>query len=351
MKILYAIQGTGNGHMSRALDVIPLLKRRAKVDLLVSGIQADLPLPYPVKFRFNGFSYVFGKKGGIDFWQTWKHCNIMRLYRDIWELPVTDYHLIISDFEPISAWACIIRGIKAVGLSHQNAVLHPAAPRPSKRHRGAKWVLQYYAPTTHQYGFHFKAWGEGVFTPVIRETIRNSSIDSKGHITVYLPSYRDDKILKTFSKIPEIRWEVFSKHNLEEVHHNNVSIYPIDNARFVESMVNCHGVLCGAGFETPAEALYLRKKLMVIPMKSQYEQHCNAAALQYMGVPVIKTLKKKYLPEIKKWLASESGIEVDYVHQTPYIVDSILNNHLKHSVNGKSPERMELADYRRLAFS
>jgi len=43
------------------------------------------------------------------------------------------------------------------------------------------------------------------------------------------------------------------------------------------------GVFCGAGFETPAEAMFLKKKLMVIPMKGQYEQQCNAAALEEIG--------------------------------------------------------------------
>ena len=37
MKILYAIQGTGNGHLSRAIDVIPDLKKIVKVDVFVSG--------------------------------------------------------------------------------------------------------------------------------------------------------------------------------------------------------------------------------------------------------------------------------------------------------------------------
>jgi UDP:flavonoid glycosyltransferase YjiC (YdhE family) len=32
MKILYAIQGTGNGHIARAFDVIPHLKRHGEVD-------------------------------------------------------------------------------------------------------------------------------------------------------------------------------------------------------------------------------------------------------------------------------------------------------------------------------
>jgi UDP:flavonoid glycosyltransferase YjiC (YdhE family) len=49
MKILYAVQGTGNGHLSRAMDIVPLLRKKAEVDVLVSGIQGDLKLPFEVK--------------------------------------------------------------------------------------------------------------------------------------------------------------------------------------------------------------------------------------------------------------------------------------------------------------
>jgi hypothetical protein len=48
-------------------------------------------------------------------------------------------------------------------------------------------------------------------------------------------------------------------------------------------MINATGVLCGAGFETPAEAIYLRKKLLVVPMKNQYEQQCNGIAVEENG--------------------------------------------------------------------
>jgi len=36
MKVLYAIQGTGNGHLSRAEDIVPYLQKRCDVDILVS---------------------------------------------------------------------------------------------------------------------------------------------------------------------------------------------------------------------------------------------------------------------------------------------------------------------------
>ena len=68
MKILYAIQGTGNGHLSRAMDVVPCLKAHGNVDILVSGIQSDLILPFPVKYEMRGLSFIFGKSGGVDLW-------------------------------------------------------------------------------------------------------------------------------------------------------------------------------------------------------------------------------------------------------------------------------------------
>ena len=89
-------------------------------------------------------------------------------------------------------------------------------------------------------------------------------------------------------------------------------------------MANAEGVLCGAGFETPAEALFMKKKLMVIPMKGQYEQQCNAAALKEMGVPVIKSLKAKHIDKIKNWMESGTKIPVDYPDITESIIDNIL---------------------------
>jgi len=70
-------------------------------------------------------------------------------------------------------------------------------------------------------------------------------------------------------------------------------------------------------------------------MKNQYEQHCNAAALEDMGVNVLKSLKKKYIPQINEWIKSSKIIPVDY----PDITESILNMIIKkHSVSMMIPK-------------
>jgi hypothetical protein len=66
MKILYAIQGTGNGHLSRARDIIPILENYGELDLLVSSTHAEVKLPYKIKYEYEGLGFVFGKKGGIN---------------------------------------------------------------------------------------------------------------------------------------------------------------------------------------------------------------------------------------------------------------------------------------------
>jgi len=61
MKILYAIQGTGNGHISRAKDVIPILKQKGEVDILISGNQAEVKLPYKIDYKLHGPVGILGK--------------------------------------------------------------------------------------------------------------------------------------------------------------------------------------------------------------------------------------------------------------------------------------------------
>lgn len=327
MKILYAIQGTGNGHITRAIEIIPYLQQKGNLDILVSGIQSDIELPFPVKYKLKGLSFVFGKKGGIDFWKTFMRLNSQRLIKDIKSLNVKEYDLIISDFEPISVWAAIKAKKICIGLSNQVATLHPLAPKPKKDDLMGKVVLQNYAPTHHNFGFHFKKLDETIFTPIIRKEVREIETTINDHYTVYLPSYDDIEIIKILKKINHTQWQVFSKHSKKTYKIHNIEINPIDSKLFLKSMASSKGVITNAGFGTTSEALFLKKKLLVIPMKKQYEQHCNAAMLEEMGVVAIKKLSKKYIEEIIAWIQHGVIIPVDYPDNAKEIIETIISNH------------------------
>jgi len=327
MKILYAIQGTGNGHVSRAIEIIPILQKKAEVDVLVSASQWELKTPFPIDYQYKGLGFMFGKKGGVDILQTYLNLDSIRLLKEIKSLPVEKYDLVISDFEPVSAWACQLKNKVCIGLSNQAATLHPLAPKPKVKDPFGKLVLGHYAPTTYDYGFHFKKFDANVNTPIIRNEIRNVKVENKKHITVYLPSYDDDKVIRKLKMYSDIEFHLFSKKSHITYRHKNFKIIPINNEGFVKSMADSAGIICNAGFGTTAEALYLGKSLLTIPMKTQYEQHCNAAVLKSMGVQTLPSFKKKHFDKLEHWFENLNTVEVNYPDETSDILDQIIQRH------------------------
>lgn len=103
MKILYAVQATGNGHISRAAEIIPLLQTYGSVDVMLSGNNAHLPVQLPVKFRSKGVSLFYRHGGGLDYKKMLRQINPIQLWKDIRRLPVQEYDLVINDFDFITA--------------------------------------------------------------------------------------------------------------------------------------------------------------------------------------------------------------------------------------------------------
>ena len=328
MSILYAIQGTGNGHMARATEIVPLLKSMAQTDVLVSGTQADLKVPFKIDYQFSGLSFIVGKNGGVDFWKTAREMPITKFIKAVRSLPVEKYDLVISDFEPVSAWACRLRNKECVGLSHQNAVLHPSAPQPDFTDWVGKLILKYYAPASFKYGFNFKPFSPSIFPPVIRRDIRNAEHTRMPHYTVYLPAYSDQQIQDVLSSIPDTEWQVFSKHSKTKYSVGNVHFQPVSLEGFTQSFLSCTGLVCSAGFEGPAEAIFMGKKLCVIPMKRQYEQYCNAAYLKSMGITVLDHFSDS-APVLRDWIESSDVLHIRYPDMTTQILENILNRHCR----------------------
>ncbi|TAF46616.1 MAG: glycosyl transferase [Sphingobacteriales bacterium] len=328
MKILFAIQGTGNGHISRAREIIPYLQQHGEVDILISGTQADVVLSHPIKYKFHGFSFVFGKNGGVNHWQTFKIINLRQFWKDMHSIPIHDYNLIVNDFEPLTAWACKLKKVKSVSLSHQASFVSNKTPRPPKGGpKYAEWILNYYAPTSHHIGFHFKPYDSFIHTPVIRSQIRELQTQNLGHYTVYLPAVDDKKLVKHLLALPNTQWQVFSKHQKTPYTYANVKVSAIANEAFNTSLATCEGLLTGGGFEGPAEALYLGKKLLMVPMSNQYEQECNAEAARLLGVKVIKKIDATFAQQLKIWINESYKIDINFSNETETIVANMVRKY------------------------
>jgi uncharacterized protein (TIGR00661 family) len=325
MKILYAIQANSNGRICRANEILTYLERMAKVDVLVSGAGAQLPLLHPVKYNCRGMTIDLEKSSGWQFLKSIKQRQTKKILAEINNIPVEQYDLVLNDFEPLTAWACKNKNIPCIGLSHEYAVLGRSSPKPLQ-HNPFSWLLMHhFAPCTMGIGFHFEAYDIATFTPVIRAEVRHAYLRNFGHYTVYLPHYSDTKIIKVLSKHAGTQWQVFSTKAKKSYAEGNCWVRPVNNHAFISSASCAAGILCNAGFETAAEALFMQKKLLVAPAKNNYTEQCNAAALKQMGVPVLKKISVAKQDKISEWIAGDNTVTVDYRDKTMEALQNIFN--------------------------
>lgn len=333
MNILYAVQGTGNGHLSRAREIIPHLLNYGDVDLLVSGTNSDVALPYIIKYKKHGLSFVNAKQGNVDYFKSFKQLKPIRFFKDILTFPVNDYDVVLNDFEPLTAWACKLRNKPCIALSHQSAFLSKYTPRPKQTEAIPEFILRNYAPTSDAIGFHFNEYDTFIKKPIIRSEIRQLEVTEKNHIAVYLPAYHDQFLINHLFNIRDFEWHIFSKHCKTPYRVNHIKVLPIENTLFLKSLASSSGLITGGGFESPAEAMYLNKKVMSIPILGQYEQCCNAISLKKMGVTVVAKINRNFYNRVMGWLEFGNIVDVIYPNETDVIVSEAIKLATIHNFN------------------
>ncbi len=169
MKILYAFQGTGNGHVARAQEIIPILKKYASIDTLISGHQSQLKADFDVNYQYKGISLLYNKTGGLSYRKTLTENKFLEAAKTIRELELSRYDLIINDYEPLTGWACKLKKLPMIELSHQASMSFAETPKPEKKDFLGELILKYYVPSERKIGFHFENYHPQIKKPVIRK--------------------------------------------------------------------------------------------------------------------------------------------------------------------------------------
>jgi uncharacterized protein (TIGR00661 family) len=320
MKILYAVQATGNGHIARAIEILPYLRKYGAVDIFLSGSNSHLQVDLPVQFRSRGLSLFYSPQGKLDYWKIGKEIQLTTAVKEAMELPVQNYDLVINDFESITSLACRLKKKASIGFGHQASFQSKLTPRPEKKDRMGEMILKYYGWAQQYVGLHFESYDDHIFNPIIKERILQATPENNGHITVYLPHYGIDVVQHEFSLHRNIQFQIFSPHVKQPFSVSNCQFYPVTNEAFTDSMISSAGVITGAGFETPSEALYMGKKLMVLPIRGQYEQLCNAAALEKKGIVVVPKINQQFQTQLSQWLDSKPTEALTLSHSTDQLV-------------------------------
>lgn len=282
MKILYGVQGTGNGHITRARIMAKALAAvGAKVDWVFSGRP-------PEEFfdmddfgdyqAYRGLTFAV-KSGRVLYLKTALTSNLRQLNSDIKKVNVEGYDFIINDFEPISAWAARRAGKKVIGISHQNAFLYDIPKQGSNIF--VDWFMRKFAPVTLPIGLHWHHFNQPILPPMV-EPSHYPNITTPKHYLVYLPFARLPDIMPQLREFPDYQFFVYQPvpAAFDEGH---IHVRPFSREGFQQDLHRCEGVICSAGFELPSEAIQLGKKLLVQPVAGQMEQKSNAVALQQLG--------------------------------------------------------------------
>lgn len=301
-RILYGVAGEGFGHSSRS-SLIGKQLIDAGHDVLFAASRKSLcylSQYFPDRVReVYGLHFVFqqGKVRPVKtFWSNLtgysKGIGInRRLFRDAVRPFAPD--VVLSDFEPFSAWWAWRNRVPCISLDHEHMLtLCRLDPIPGHR-------MDQFLATLVTRGYHTGANAYMILNffrsplknssavlspPVVREQVRRMRPQRGEHITMYLtgtvPGVREQLcgILKQF---PGQRFFVYGFDVDQE--DGNLLFKKTSTEGFLEDLASCRGAAGTAGFSLISECLHFRKKMLLSPVRCQFEQIVNAHYVQKTG--------------------------------------------------------------------
>ena len=303
MRILYGVQGTGNGHITRARVMARALDRAGvQVDYLFSGRPPERYFnmePFGDYQTRRGLTLVTAA-GRVQLARTLGYNNLLRLWRDINTLDLDGYDLVITDFEPISAWAARRQRVPSVGIAHQYAFCYPVPG--TERAPWLKPALQLIAPVQQAVGVHWDPFDGPILPPLIEPPRYPLSCDRE-RILVYLPFENCTDVARILAQFPGWRFILYA--GVEQGRREgNLEIKPFSREGFQLDLAACGGVIANAGFGLCSEAIQAGKKLLVKPLAQQIEQAANARALELLGHA--RVMQALDTGQIADWLQLEN---------------------------------------------
>ena len=281
-KILYGVQGTGQGHISRARGVSEALKDyNVEVTWLFSG-RAKKKLfdmePFGDFKHREGLTMVT-KAGKMKYKKTVLGVSPATFIKDAISLDLDPYDLIVCDYEPVTSWACKARGRKVIGIGHQYAFGKDTPMRGDTAL--SRLVMQRFAPADLPVGLHWAPFNDNILPPIL-DLPKIDPESVANHILVYLP-FEDQNATTTwlggFSDQAFIQYSPEVSDGVQ----GNVVRRKANIHGFKRDLAAAKGVICNTGFELISECLQWKKPVLTRPLAKQMEQLSNAAALEQLG--------------------------------------------------------------------
>lgn len=324
MHILYGIATTGNGHISRSKIIINALKKRGhSIDVILSGreeknlFDIDELKPYQIK---KGFTFS-NNKGRISYIKTVLKSNLLEFLDDVKSVKNV-YDLVITDFDPISAYAAKKYKIPCMGIGHQYS-FYEDIPMTNKMKFSSMFFPKIYAPVNFSIPFHFHHFNQPILPPFIDPILHNRIDKEKigDDVLVYLPWENLNDMIAILEKVSRDFIVYTDVKDIKEI--ENITLKPFSNKNFKYDLLRCRCLITNAGFQLTSEALFLGKPILCKPQKGQPEQEHNAKILKKLEYATI--CDKIDVNSIEHWMKNKIKVQIPFKDPMNLIIDIIEN--------------------------
>lgn len=287
MRILYGVQGTGQGHISRARAMARALGQHdIEVQWLFSGRRKKALFDMECFGNFmhrRGLSFIT-RGGRVSQLATIVNSKPGQFLHDVRSLDLRNYDAVVTDFEPVCAWAGRRAGINTIGIGHQYAF------GPNTPTAGDSWwaqqIMARFAPVTTPLGLHWHRYGSNVLPPIL--DLPDLPREQGEHVLVYLPFEDQERVTQLLQCLPQQQFLQYAPGLNARQMGNVIQCEPGRDA-FKRHLAGSCGVICNSGFELISECLHWGKPVLTKPLLGQMEQLSNALALQQLGYATVSS--------------------------------------------------------------
>jgi uncharacterized protein (TIGR00661 family) len=312
MKILFGVQTTGNGHLTRSSVLVnQLCSLGHHVDVLMSGhISSEVFAKrlFPQGRFVEGPSLVT-HSGELHLWKTLRHAKFLNFAKAVRTLSLKSYDLVLTDYEPITAWAARLHRKMSIGISNQYIMLNHSVRYPVFS-PFSPLMDRFFAPAQVCLGLHWHSFGQNTLPPVLPceqlDALNKESLDQQ--VVVYLPFESPTVITDFLATQPQVRFEIFHPSIEQPTMLGNLHWQPLDRDYFLQRLASSTGLIANSGFSTVSEAIYLGKPILVKPLRKQLEQMLNAEILRQTKLGSVMTHFSPIV--LEHWLAQRQPLSV-----------------------------------------
>lgn len=328
MRILYGVQATGAGHIARSRILLPELKKAGiNVDFLFSGGKKEDFFDMQI---FGNYAYKQGltlsfADGRVQKLDTILNSKAVGFFQDIKNLDLSAYDLLITDFEPISAWAAKLRHLPSIGLSNQYTLVNKIST--IKAPFALPFGMRAFAPADIYFGIHWQQLASNVIPPLTENLFSDEEITTtpqENFNLVYLANENLNKVLEFVQNFDNENFVIYTSKVKRQSFFKNTILKPLSRSGFLNDLLKSKGVICNTGFGLCTEAMQLGKKILTKPLKGQFEQELNARVLENMHRATI--IEDFDLNKSALWLEQPNFKPIKFAQSAKKIAEWIKNS-------------------------